>query len=226
MKKSTKIIILLLVTILILSLFLTLKIYATAKKENETNTIAEDIYKIGTTKKETNNTLEQEQTDTPIIIPTTIEETQNEESKTNTPYKTTTYTASNGKSYEVIATLNIPSLGIEYPVLSTTSTEALKIALNKYWGPNPNEEGNLVIVGHNYKNKKFFGKLSKIQKGSIVKITDTTGKTLDYKVYETDVIDPYDNSCTSQLTNGNTEITLITCYNNGKQRFIAKARAE
>lgn len=131
----------------------------------------------------------------------------------------------NDKGYTVIANLNIPSLGINYPVLSSTSTELLKISLNKYWGANPNEVGNMCIVGHNYKNSKFFSKLPKIKKGEIVEITDLRGKTLKYKVYDTEIIDPYDTTCTDQLTNGNIEITLITCYNNGKQRFIAKARA-
>ena len=145
--------------------------------------------------------------------------------------KTVTYTASNGKKYEAIATLNIPSLGIEYPILSSTSEALLKVALNKYWGANPNEVGNMVVLGHNYKNSKFFGKLPKIEIGAIVKITDLTGKTLDYKVYDTYVIDPEDNSCTSQLTNGKTEITLITCYyENGNvhatKRFVVKARAQ
>ena len=43
----------------------------------------------------------------------------------------------------MIANLNIPSLGIKYPVLSSTSTALLKISLNKYWGANPNEVGNM-----------------------------------------------------------------------------------
>lgn len=138
--------------------------------------------------------------------------------------KTVTYTASNGKQYETIAILNIPSLGIKYPILSTTSEALLKVSLNKYWGANPNEVGNMCILGHNYENTKFFSKLPNIKIGDIVQITDLEGKTLDYIVYETDIIDPYDNSCTSQLTDGQTEITLITCYNKGAQRFIAKAR--
>lgn len=145
--------------------------------------------------------------------------------------KTVTYTAPNGKKYEAIATLNIPSLGIEYPILSTTSEALLKVALNKYWGANPNEVGNMVVLGHNYKNNKFFGKLPQIEIGAIVKITDLKGKTLDYKVYDTYVIEPEDSSCTSQLTNGKTEITLITCYyENGNvhatKRFVVKARAQ
>ena len=145
--------------------------------------------------------------------------------------KTITYTAPNGKKYEAIATLNIPSLGIEYPILSSTSEALLKVALNKYWGANPNEVGNMVVIGHNYKNSKFFGKLPKIENGAIVKITDLTGKTLDYKVYDKYIIEPDDNACTSQLTNGQTEITLITChYENGNvhatKRLVVKARAQ
>ena len=136
-----------------------------------------------------------------------------------------TYTANNGKKYDIIATLNIPTLGIKYPVLSSTSEELLKVALNKYWGPNPNEVGNFVILGHNYENSKFFSKLHNIKIGDVIQITDLEGKTLDYTVYETDIIDPDNNDCTSQLTNGHTEITLITCHNKAIQRFVVKARA-
>lgn len=140
--------------------------------------------------------------------------------------KTNKYKASNGKTYEVIANLNIPSLGIEYPVLSSTSEALLKISLNKYWGANPNEVGNMCIVGHNYEDSRFFGKLNKIKKGAIVKITDLNGETLDYEVYDKYVVGPYDTDCTSQLTNGKTEITLITCHQNGAKRFVVKARAK
>ena len=35
---------------------------------------------------------------------------------------------------------------------------------------------------------------------------------------------PEDLSCTSQLTNGRKEITLITCTNDSKMRVIVKAR--
>lgn len=159
---------------------------------------------------------------------------KNEDNVTNTneQFRNTTkkikskYKASNGKTYDVIANLNIPSLGIKYPVLSSTSTALLKISLNKYWGTNPNEVGNMCIVGHNYEDSRFFGKLNKIKKGAIVKITDLTGKTLDYEVYDTYTVGPYDTDCTSQLTKGNTEVTLITCNKDGSKRFVVKARAK
>lgn len=144
---------------------------------------------------------------------------------------TTSRKTSSGKRYTSIGLVNIPSLNIKYQILSTTSAELLKISVNKYWGPNPNEEGNLCILGHNYKDSKFFGNLPKIKKGAKVLITDLNGKTLTYKVYETDIIEEDNVSCTSQKTNGNIEVTLITCYyepghKKATKRFIAKARAE
>ena len=131
-----------------------------------------------------------------------------------------------GKTYETIAILYIPTLDIQYPVLSSTSKELLKVSLNKYWGPNPNKVGNFCIVGHNYNDEKFFGKLNNIKIGEYVQLTDMSGKTLQYKVYDTYIVDPDDTDCTSQLTNGETEITLITCTRDFKQRFIVKARAQ
>lgn len=141
-----------------------------------------------------------------------------------------TYTASNGKNYDAIGVLKIPNLNIEYPILADTSDELLKVSITKYWGPNPNEVGNLCILGHNYKNSKFFGNLLNIQKSELIQITDVTGNTLNYKVYDFFVVNPDDTSCTSQLTDGNTEITLITCYyekgyTHSTKRFIVKARA-
>ena len=154
-----------------------------------------------------------------------VQSSSNNEESSEKSYNTNTHTLSNGETYQIIGNVNIPSLGINYPILSKTSTELLKISVTKFWGADPNEVGNLVVVGHNYENTKFFSKLPNIKQGDIIKITDLNNRTIDYTVYETDIVDPYDTSCTSQLTNGNTEVTLITCYNHSKERFVAKARA-
>lgn len=208
------------IIIIIIFILLTSKIYpanANTNEEIETEEVVEDNVP--------DNTQEEIIEE---IVEDVIEET--EEIQQEEP-KTITYTASSGKQYDAIATLNIPSLGIEYPILATTTTELLKVSVTKYWGANPNEVGNMVVIGHNYKNSKFFGKLPNIKNGDIIKITDLNDKTLDYKVYDTYIIDPEDNSCTSQLTNGQTEITLITCYyekgqTHATKRFVVKAVAE
>lgn len=145
-------------------------------------------------------------------------------SQDKTGINTETRTNSAGEKYSEIASLSIPSLNIKYPVLSKTSDTLLKISLNKYWGGEPNEVGNFCIVGHNYKNKTHFGKLPQIQKGATVNLTDTTGRTISYEVYDTYKVDPYDTKCTSQLTNGKKEVTLITCVEYGKKRLVVKAR--
>ena len=132
-------------------------------------------------------------------------------------------TTQNGQEYYTAAVLNIPKLGINYPVLSDTSVELLKISLNKYWGPEANEVGNYCIVGHNYKNTRFFSKLNELVNGDVVELTDLTGRTLQYRIYDSYIVEPTDVSCTSQLTRGRKELTLITCANNGKQRLVVKA---
>lgn len=136
-----------------------------------------------------------------------------------------TYKASDGKSYTAEAVVTIPSIGISYPVLSETSDELLEISVNKYWGPNPNEVGNYCVVGHNYRNGKMFGKLSELVNGDVVELEDLSGRKVKYKVYNKYVVEPTDTRCTSQLTNGKTELTLITCTNYGKQRLVVKCRA-
>ena len=134
------------------------------------------------------------------------------------------FTTKNGDSFSTDAILNIPSLEINYPILDKTTEELLKTSLTKFWGGKPNEVGNYVIVGHNYKNKKMFGKLSAIKEGDKIELTDLKGRTLTYEVYDKYIVQPEDTSCTSQQTNGKKEVTLITCTNYGTQRLVVKAR--
>lgn len=137
---------------------------------------------------------------------------------------TAQYTTENGVNYTVEAIVRIPRLEINYPVIADTSEELLKISVNKYWGPAPNEIGNYCIVGHNYKSKKMFGRLSEAVNGDIVELEDINGNVVKYSVYDRYTVEPTDTKCTSQLTGGNREITLITCTNYGKQRLVVKAR--
>ena len=141
-----------------------------------------------------------------------------------TEASTVEYTTDNGTSYKIEAVVSIPSLDINYPVISDTSEELLKISVNKYWGPAPNQVGNYCIVGHNYKSKKMFGRLSEISNDDIIELTDVNDNTVRYSVYDRYVVEPDDVECTSQLTNGKKEITLITCTNYGQQRLVVKAR--
>lgn len=136
------------------------------------------------------------------------------------------YTAKDGKQYEVVGIITVPKLNIQYPILKDWNYEVLKNATCRYWGPEyPNEPGNFCIIGHNYRNNSFFSKLVTLEKLDTIQITDTLGKTMDYVVYDKYTVEPDNTECTDQRTDGKTEITLITCYNNGTQRTIIKATA-
>ncbi len=149
----------------------------------------------------------------------------------NAKLDTKIYTTDAGAEYTAVAVINIPSINITYPVIysndtsSKTIEDLLKISVVKYWGPEANKPGNFCIVGHNYHNKRFFSKASTLKNGDSIYVTDINNKTLEYRVYANYVVEPNDFKCTSQLTNGNTDITLITCTMTGKQRTIIKARA-
>ena len=139
-------------------------------------------------------------------------------------------TTSGGFRYTTISTVSIPKLNLQYPVLdgetdSAEETEALlKISPTKFWGPEPNEVGNFCIVGHNYRNTKFFSKVPTLVSGDIITLTDLSGRTIQYKVYNKYEVAPTDVSCTTQLTNGKKEVTLITCTDDSKHRVVVKAR--
>lgn len=140
-------------------------------------------------------------------------------------------TTSEGYRYSTIATINIPKINVQYPILdgetdSEQETEALlKISPTKFWGADPNEVGNFCIVGHNYRNTKFFSKVPMLENGDVIEITDSSGRTIRYSVYDKYEVIPDDLNCTSQLTDRRKEITLITCTNDSKMRVIVKARA-
>lgn len=144
---------------------------------------------------------------------------------------TKTYKTKAGAEYSAVAVIDIPSINVTYPVIysndtsSKTVEDLLKISVVKYWGPEANQPGNFCIVGHNYHNSRFFSKAANLENGDSIYITDTNNKTLEYKVYANYVVEPDNLKVTSQLTNGQTDITLITCTMTGKQRTIIKARA-
>lgn len=147
-----------------------------------------------------------------------------EEPEITTQNLTDTYTAPNGNTYNMIGSISIPSINVNYPILSETSDSLLKVSVCKFWGGNANEVGNLCIAGHNYRNKRFFSKVPTLSVGDIIEITDLHNKTLKYEVYDKYTVDPTDTSCTSQVTNGKKIVTLITCTNDSKQRVIVQAK--
>ncbi len=200
---------------------------------NKSEEVSKEI--LAEIKEQVDTTVKKDENDKIVVIlevPGTQEDNEdktenqnNNQTKTNnTKIDTKTYTSKDGVKYTTEAIIKIPKINIEYPVLSATSDALLFVSLNKYWGPQPNEVGNYCIVGHYYENGKMFGKLHKLKNGDKAELTDLSGNTLKYQVYNKYVVEPTDTRCTSQLTDGRKELTLITCTNGGKQRLVVKLR--
>jgi len=136
----------------------------------------------------------------------------------------TTVLLNSNENYIVIGTLEIPSIKISYPILSDINDELLKIAPCRFYGPYPNEIGNLCIAGHNYDDNRFFSNLHKLNIEDEINIYDFSNSLIKYYVYDKYETNKNDTSCTSQDTDGNKEITLVTCNNFNGNRLIIKAK--
>ena len=129
----------------------------------------------------------------------------------------------NNTIINIIGIIEIPKISIKYPIISEISDELLQIAPCKFYGPNPNEIGNLCIAAHNYNDNSFFGNLYKLETGDLIYIYDINGIKNTYSLvykYETSISDT---SCTSQYTLGMKQVTLVTCNNKNKKRLIVIA---
>ncbi len=127
------------------------------------------------------------------------------------------------KGYKIIGKIESEKINLEQYILEETNKKTLNISVTKLYGPKINNVGNFCIIGHNYINSKMFGNIKKLEIGDIIKITDTYDRTIEYKVYDIYTTNPKDTSCLSQQTQGEREITLITCTFTGLNRLIVKA---
>lgn len=132
---------------------------------------------------------------------------------------------SKGLSKSTIGAIEIKKIGISYPILSELDNNSLKISPCRFYGPLPNQIGNLCIAAHNYKNGSFFSNLSNLVNGDIITIYDINGHPLDYLVYKIYTSNAKDTECMNQNTNNQKIITLVTCdSNNNAFRTIVKAK--
>ena len=116
---------------------------------------------------------------------------------------TSAYVAPNGKIYETIGSIKIPAINLNYPILSQTTDELMKVAPCKLHGANANEVGNLCIISHNYRRKnKLFSDVPDLKVGDIVEIQDLNQKTIEYEVYDIHTVLPDNTDDTTQKTKG------------------------
>ena len=128
------------------------------------------------------------------------------------------------KGYTVSSKLTIPKIKLETYVFENYDEDAMGIGPTKYFGPEPNEIGNYCIAAHNYNKENMFNHIIELEEGDTIYLTDNKKGKVKYNVYDVYKVKPTDNTPLVQETNGQVEITLITCSDYSSKRIIVKAR--
>ena len=114
-----------------------------------------------------------------------------------------------------IGIIEIPSINIKLPVLSTWSYSLLKKAPCRYTGSIYLD--NMVIAAHN--SDAHFKKISNLQEGDIVTFTDAVGNVFTYTVAGIELLQPDE---VDNMTNGQWPLTLFTCTYGGASRVTVR----
>lgn len=133
------------------------------------------------------------------------------------------------KGFDTVGTIQIPATNANYPVLAKTTKKSLETSVALLYPDNAelNQEGNVVIVGHNYRNGTFFSNNKKLKIGDKINITDLYGKKITYIIYNIFEANQNDTSFYNRDTNGAKEITLSTCTDaSNDMRLIIEAKEQ
>lgn len=127
------------------------------------------------------------------------------------------------QGFEIVGQIDISKLGISYPIISDASTSALATSVCKLYGGGVNEVGNVVIIGNNYQDGRFFSNLKNISVGDVITITGLDDVKETYTVYNIFETSPDDTSYYQRDTGGGKEVTLSTTTDDTTKRLIVEA---
>ena len=130
------------------------------------------------------------------------------------------------KGFYTLGSIEIPKTGVKYPVLDRVTKRSLEISVAVVWPEKAelNKPGNVVIVGHNFRNGVFFSNNKKLSKGDKIYITDLNKKRIAYTIYNIFEASDSDTKFYNRNTDGKREITLSTCTDDSRARLIVEAR--
>lgn len=215
-KVLTVILAIVIIAIIVLLCFFGYDVYRKITTDRSASAVLDEFNE--SINKVTNETVENT-IDGEVVTPILNEELT--EKTTPTGNKKVTY-----KGYNVVGTIEIPAINLKYPILERATVDSIELSVAVLYGPGPNQVGNTVIVGHNYRNGSFFGNNDRLKLGDKVYITDTSGTRIQYNIYNIYETTPDDGDYIERDTNGKREISLSTCTDNSKARLIIWAVEE
>lgn len=221
-KVLTIILIIIIVAILGLIGYLGYNYYRNKKITTDASEFVEQAFTEEINKENKNNNSTLNQFDEPIGD-------GNEENPNNNSSQSSSSNREKRKKYKgfyVQGTINIPRTGCKYPILEKVTKKSLESSVAIIWPEKAdlNQKGNVVIVGHNYRNGLFFSDNKKLSKGDKIHITGYDGKRVTYEIYKIFTTTDIDTSFYNRDTKGAREITLSTCTDDSSARLIVQAK--
>ena len=99
------------------------------------------------------------------------------------------------QGFDCIGIIEIPKIQIKYPIIDANpSFENMRVSICKFWGTKLHDIGNFSMAGHHTYDGTMFGNLNQLENEDIIKVTDLSGETIDYIVFDKLVVDPNDTS--------------------------------
>ena len=122
----------------------------------------------------------------------------------------------------ILGTISIAVLKLEYPIIKYNDNASLNITVCDFSGSGLNEYGNTVLVGKRNKSGLLFADLGKLNANDIVKITDSGGRTVTYRMLDSFVTVPDDSRILECSFEEIRELTLVSISANGSKRYVFK----
>lgn len=161
----------------------------------------------------------EEKKEIPIVVEETIVSVETKENLAVVP------TEFNG--FETIGKIEIPKTGVDIPILNQVTVKGMENApCLLYSTGNLNQEGNNLIVGHNYRNGTIFSDNKKLTLGDKIYVTTLTGERVEYTIYDKFITTAEEVSYIKRDTKGKPEITLSCCTDDDTLRIIVLGKVE
>lgn len=126
---------------------------------------------------------------------------------------------------ETVGKIEIPKTGVDTPILNQVSVEGMKNAPCLLYSTGElNQNGNNLIVGHNFRNGTIFSDNKNLQLGDKIYLTTLDGNRVEYTIYDKFITTAEDVSYIKRDTNNKPEITLSCCTDDDEYRIIILAK--
>lgn len=129
------------------------------------------------------------------------------------------------KGFTTAGKIEIPQTGVDIPILNQVTVEGMKNAPCLLYSTGElNQNGNNLIVGHNFRNGTIFSNNKNLKLGDKIYVTTLDGSRVEYTIYNKFVTTAEDVSYIKRDTNNKPEITLSCCTDDDEYRIIILAK--